>query len=272
MDPSIRINFLAEEHNNMRLASIVLLLLAALLSSCTTTSSIVRRTPDDGNPSYSVSQILERLPTTPDALKELYMETSVALSSPDENGRYSTRISYRKDDSLLIRVRFTLGIEGVRVLIAGDSAFVYDRVHKELVYGAADRIAEVLPGAVLGTDLVDVALDFNRPDSEVEWTLSRDSLRYHLFSPDSTIHYAIDPDIWRIVQYERRSSGGTILEQRWYTEFKLFNNIVLPRRLNISRPTEDTRLSMVLRKVDTSPSSLSFNLNVKDDARRTEIR
>jgi len=168
-------------------------------------------------------------------------------------------------------VRFPLGIEGARVLITQDSAFVYDRVHKELYMGLADRISAVLPGAVPGTDLVDLALDFGVPDPEVPWVLSSDRLRYHLFSPDSTLHYAVDPTIWRIVQYEERTPGGTIIEQRWYTDFAMFNHIVLPRHLNVSRPTEDTRLSMTLRKLDTAPVDLSFDLNVKADARRTRI-
>jgi len=65
---------------------------------------------------------------------------------------------------------------------------------------------------------------------------------------------------------------GTVIEQRWYTEFRTINQHLLPLRMTVSRPEEDTRLSMVLRKIETDPEKLSFDLGLKTDTRRVFIR
>jgi hypothetical protein len=208
----------------------------------------------------------------PSAFDTLYAETLVAVSSPDENGRFSTRIAYRRNDSLLVRIRFPLGIEGARVLVAGDSAWIFDRVHDEVAYGSIADVARVLPGAMLGPDLIDDALDFIKPDPRIAWRLTSDTLRYHLTSPDSMHRIVVDPAIWRVVHVESRDAAGTVIEQRWYTEFSSINEYVLPLRLTMSRPVDDTRLSMVIREIDTTPGRLSFDLGLRRGTRRILIR
>jgi len=227
--------------------------------------------PDDF-PHHSVSEILSRLPITPEVFNEFYAETAVALSSPDENGRFSTRITFRRHDSLLIRVRFPLGIEGARVLITQDSGWVYNRIREEVVVGRRDAITNALPGAVFGTNFIGDVLNFITPDPSIPWQLSSDTLRYHLISPDSTVRIDVDPALWRVVRIEHRSLAGMVLEQRSYTDFRTINQQVLPLRLIVSRPAEDTRLSMVLRKLETMPGRLSFDLGLKSDTRRILIR
>ncbi len=251
-----------------------LIALILQLSACRSTSPFTSLETDfpDNFPNHSVSEILSRLPATPEVFDEIYAETTVALSSPDENGRFSTRIAFRRDDSLLIRVRFPFGIEGVRVLITQDSGWVYDRIHEEVVVGTRDAITNALPGAIFGTNLIDDALNFITPDPSIPWQLSSDALRYHLTSPDSTLRIDVDPTLWRVVHVEHKNSAGTVLEQRWYTDFRTINQQVLPLRLIISRPAEDTRLSMVLRKLETGPGRLSFDLGLKSDTRRILIR
>ncbi len=253
---------------------VVFLFIGVLFSACgsiLSTTTVLSERPE-GFPDHSVEEILSRLPASPEAFDELYAETAVAVSSPDEKGRFSTRISYRRNDSLLIRVRFPLGIEGARVLVTRDSAWVYDRIHEEVLVGTHEEITAVLPGAIFGTNFIDDAIDFIRPDPSIAWILSSDSLRYHLVSPDSTLRIDIDPVIWRIVHIEQKSPEGTVLEQRWYTDFRAINQHLLPLRMIVSRPEEDTRLSMILRKIDTTPGPLSFDLGLKSDTRRILIR
>ena len=253
---------------------LIVLTIGVLFSACGSirpTTTVYSERPE-GFPNHTVEEILNRLPVSPDAFDELYAEMAVAVSSPEENGRFSTRISFRRDDSLLIRVRFPLGIEGARVLVTNDSAWVYDRIHEEVLVGTHEEIAAYLPGAIFGTNFIDDATDFIRPDPSIAWVLSSDTLRYHLISPDSTLRIVVDPVLWRIVHIEQKSPEGTVLEQRWYTDFRTINQHVLPLRMTVSRPEEDTRLSMVLRKIDTMPGRLSFDLGLKSKTRRILIR
>jgi len=252
----------------------ILLSILPVVAACRSTAPPVPvniQTPEDF-PNHSLEEVLDHLPTRPSDFAELYAETSVSVSSPAESGNFSTRIAYREADSMLIRVRVKLGIEGARVLVAGDSTFIYDRIHNEVVVGKTESIAPLLPGAVLGTDLVDAALDYIQPNRNTAWILEADTLRYHLISPDRTRRYVVDPAFWRVVHIESRDAEGTILEQRWYTDFRQYNQHVLPRRLQLSRPPEDTRLSMVLRRMNTEPESLSFDLGLKEDTRRIYVQ
>jgi len=143
------------------LALPILLAVAGLLTSGCGTTGMVNRPGSgaDGRLSggLAANEIVARLPPFPAALDTLYAEADVQVSTPEENGRFRARIAYRRADSMLIRVRFPLGIEGARVLVTPDSAFVYDRIEKQLIAGTPESVSRVLPVAVAGTNLVELA-------------------------------------------------------------------------------------------------------------------
>ncbi len=249
-----------------------LLLGAGLLAitGCASSSSVSRQsgTLPDGFPNHSLSEVLSALPPYPPELDRVFVEAQIAISSPEEKGRFTAKISYHRPDSMIARIGFPLGIEGARVLMAGDSAYVYDRIEKVLYTGSPERITAVLPQAVAGTQLMEIATGFLIPDTSRSWSLSSDSLFYFIHSEDQTIRYLIDPSLWRVVGYRLSNSSGTIVEQRTYMDFDLINNILIPRRMVFSRPQEDTRLSMAIRRIDMDPSRLTFDLEVKEGVER----
>lgn len=244
------------------------LLSAVLLAACANLGRPSGPVGGAASPGYSVPEILERLPRPPSALDTLYATAEVSVTSPDESGRFSARIAYRKADSMLVRVRFPLGIEGARVLVTADSVYVYDRIEKVLVSGTPERMRAVLPVAVAGTDLVELATGFIVPDPDVDWSLRWDSLRYELRHPDDSERYLIDVDAWRVVHAEYKDADGNITEQRWYLSFAELGGVMVPRRVSVSHPMEDVRLVMALRTLDTHPGPLSFDLDVRPDTRR----
>ncbi len=240
------------------------------MMGCASTSYVSRQsgTLPDGFPNHSLSEVLSTLPAYPPELDRVFVEAQIAISSPEEKGRFTAKISYHRPDSMIARIGFPLGIEGARVLMAGDSAYVYDRIEKVLYTGSPERITAVLPQAVAGTQLIETATGFLTPDAGRSWSLSSDSLFYFIHSEDQTIRYLIDPSLWRVVGYRLSNSSGTIVEQRTYMDFDLINNILIPRRMVFSRPQEDTRLSMAIRRIDMDPSRLTFDLGVKEGVER----
>ena len=254
------------------LVAIHLVAVTALFSTgCAATGPV--RSDGDGplSAGLTAAEIVDRLPQWPSALDTLHAEADVQVSAPEENGRFRARIAYRRADSMLIRVRFPLGIEGARVLVTQDSAFVYDRIEKQLVAGTPESVSAALPIAVAGTNLVEMATGFYRPDPDAEWTIAADSTVLVLERRDGLLRLIVDPDLWRVTNLQFRSPQGTILEERWYMNFTRFNQILLPRRMALSRPAEDTRLTMVLRELDVSPGAMSFDLDVDPDARRFRL-
>jgi len=256
------------QHVARLLLPAVLMFMVLLFTSCASQRLINEDSSiaPEGFPNHSVSDILDFLPSYPTDLNRLYAEAQIALSSPSDNGRFSAKISYNRPDSMIVRVGFPLGIEGARVLIAGDSAYVYDRIENVVYRGSPERIAAVLPQAMAGTEIMELATGFETPDPSGLWTVSSDSLYYLLHSEDGRTRYTIDPRIWRVVSYRLQDTQGTILEQRWYMDFRLEDKILIPRRMTLSRPPEDTRLSMALRRIEINPERLTFDLDVKEDA------
>lgn len=251
---------------------ILLLLIGATglgSTGCGTTGGAVRSGPGGTGPlsaGLTAAEIALRLPAFPAALDTLYAEADIQVSAPEENGRFSARIAYRRADSMLIRVRFPLGIEGARVLVTPDSAFVYDRIEKRVIAGTPESVSNALPIAVAGTNLVEMATGFYTPDPELKWAIIADSVQLVLLSTDERVRMIIDPERWRITNLQFRSPEGMIIEERWYNNFTLFNQTLLPRRMALSRPARDTRMTLVLRDLDASPGRMSFDLDIDPDA------
>jgi len=225
----------------------------------------------DGFPHHSAREILDHLPAYPSSMTRLFAESRIALSSPEESGRFSAKISYLHPESLFVRVTFPLGVEGARVLVSTDSAWVYDRIEKVVWTGSPERVAAVLPGAVAGLHLVEMATGFELPDPDVAWSVDTDSTLYLLTSPDETIRYTIDPALWRVVAVKQQNMEGAITEQRWYSDFATFDDALVPRRMALSRPPEDLRISMALHRLELNPDRLTFELDVASDAQWIDL-
>ena len=258
----------------MRIGSGRLLFFAILLvSGCASlrptsepTAELPARFPD-----HTAQEIIAALPSFPLQMERVFLETRIALSSPEESGRFSAKISYLHPESLFVRVTFPLGIEGARVLVGPDQAWVYDRIEKVVWTGSPERVAAVLPGAVADINLVETAMGFEKPDSGDVWTVETDSTLYLLSNKAQSIRYTIDPARWRVVAVREMDDTGAILEQRWFSEFSEVQGVLLPRRMALSRPPEDFRVSMALRRIEFQPETLSFHLNPSSDAQWIDL-
>ncbi len=222
-------------------------------------------------PDHSAEEIMAALPAYPEQMERVFAETRIALSSPEESGRFSAKISYLHPESLFVRVTFPMGIEGARVLVAPDQAWVYDRIEKVVWTGSPARVSEVLPGAVADMDLVEMAMGFEQPDPNETWSVQTDSTLYLLTNEAGSVRYTIDPSLWRVVAVREMDTSGLIVEQRWFSDFAEVERVLLPRRMALSRPPEDFRVSMALRRIEFMPEVVSFDLNPSTDAQWIDL-
>jgi hypothetical protein len=106
----------------------------------------------------------------------------------------------------------------------------------------------------------------------VDWLVDVDSTMYLLSLPDGSLRYTVDPSIWRIVAVRERDANGSILEQRWYTDFVTVDGILLPRRMALVRPQDSLRISMAFQRFEPDPDRHpSFDLDVDPDARWIDL-
>ncbi|NQV72269.1 DUF4292 domain-containing protein [bacterium] len=261
---------------SVRITSWLLLLLAAMgsgmLVGCASTNS--SRSADEtlgSFPNHSVAEILALVPEYPKELQKVRIQAQIAVASPEMDGTFTAVADASHFDSLFVRIKFPLGIEGARVLITPDSAFTYDRIQNTVYRSSASKMKSILPGSVMGLDLVEQITGFVAIDPAIDWEIQTESSRYYLHSPDGTIRYTIDPTIWRIEHVQLRDLTGVVIEQRWYLDFSEKDGVLLPSRMIYVEPSSDTRLSISLQKMDKNPGRLHFDLGVRADTQWKDL-
>jgi len=85
------------------------------------------------------------------------------------------------------------------------------------------------------------------------------------------MRYTIDPAHWRIEQIQQKNARGEVVEQRWYLDFNMMDDILVPRRSILSRPHENTRVAFGLKKLDAERTHLDLDLNPKDNVTWVDI-
>lgn len=219
-------------------------------------------------PNHTLEQILSRLEPAPESLTSFTTRASVAFYSPDRSGSFTANLNHRRNDSLYMSIRVTLGVEAARTLVTPDSFFVYDRINQELIYGSLEEIGTLLPAPFASDNLLPELFGYFSPDTTVAWRVVADTARYYLFDPAGRYTYAIDPILWRVVRYTEEDPSGTIIEERTFQQYDVFDDYILPRRITFRRPQDRVSASLYYRDLTLNPPKLSFDIRVNDGARR----
>lgn len=252
---------------------LVLIVLLGVFAGCARTRPVGRidaELPSEF-PGHAPSQIESMVASAADSLRSLRVRAALSLSTPDRSGRFSAEIRERRDDSLYISLSPGLGIEAARVLVTPDSVFLYDRMENQLTFGSIEEAGSLLPIPVdLGSLFQNLAGTIV-PRVDSEWTVTPDSVSYHLLSPDETRLYVVDPRIWRVIRYEERTTTGQLVEERIFYAFAPVGGIYVPQQIRFRRPLEESTVALTYRRVEVNPDGLSFDLNVRSDTRRNLV-
>lgn len=233
------------------------------------TATEARRDLPAGFPNHSATAIQRHLLEGTDSLQAFRAKASLTVNSPDQRGSFSAQISHRRDDSLYMTLSPGLGIEAARILVTPDSFYVYNRIEKQLTYGAVRDAQAVLPAALTVDDLFANLTGTLVPSLNREWNVEADSSYYHLTS--GLRSYVVDPTTWRVVRYVKRSPSGEVVEERRFSEFDRFGSLYLPRRIIFRRPADDTNAVLYYRDLTLNPKRLQFDLRVSSSAERRPI-
>ncbi|QXD14724.1 DUF4292 domain-containing protein [Rhodocaloribacter litoris] len=222
-------------------------------------------------PNHTAAQILANLRLSPDTLVAFRATASISVRTPAQGGSFTAEMQHRRDDSLLLRIRGTFGIEAGQALLTPDSFFVYDRLNNQLLYGPVDRAGDFLPAPVTTGDRFAALLGLLVPDPDISWQVRADERYYYLSEPEGRIAYVVDPAVWRVIRHEVRSASGTILEDRVYAEFERFGALYMPRRIVYRRPPDDVFAALYYRTLTLNPPLQPFTLKVDASARRIPV-
>ena len=243
------------------------------LAGCSGARPPVDNRPDlpDAFPNHTLAQIQQQIrANTADTLTTYRAKASLSIRTPEQSGNVTANIKHRRSDSLYMTVSPGFSIEAARMLVTPDSFFVHDRIKKELNYGSLEYASAFLPASLTADDVFRNLLGLLQPEANVDWSLEPDSSYYHLRDPSGRYHYIVDPSVWRVVLYEERTAQGDLVEARAFTEYDIFGDVYLPRRIILRRPPDDTSLSIYYRELTLNPT-LSFAWHVDDSVERVLI-
>lgn len=222
-------------------------------------------------PGHSAQQIHQRIRLSADTLTAYSAKARLTVESPEQSGQFTATIRQRRNDSLYMSISPGLGIEAARMLVTPDSFFVYDRIHKELTFGAVQDAQRRIPFLLTTEDVFENFLGILAPDPSVRWQVESDDTFYYLHDPDRRRSYTIDPARWRVVEYTQHAASGALVEQRVFSDFTTIAGVTLPQRVRLRRPTDQSSATLYYRDLELNPGPLSFNLHVSDDVTRIPL-
>ncbi len=241
--------------------------LAGCSSSSTTTDP---GTLPDAFPTHSADQIRELIQTPSDTIQTFSADARMRIRSPEENRSFNANVRHRRADSLFMR--FSLfGVEGARILLTPDSAFVYDSRKNSLRAGPLSEAEALFPAPLRSNEVFENMLGIVAPDPDVEWRVEADGSLYYLEDPSGRRRWTVDPTRWRVVRYERENAEGTIIETRRFSDFQSVGGVLVPHQVMFHRPQDDLLARINYETIHLNPSDLSFDLGVPRDQPRKPI-
>ena len=262
------------------LLSLCALLGAVLLSTgCRGPREATGELPDT-YPHHSVADIYEALTRGTDTLRAFTSKARLSITTPERSGRFSATIRARRGpggDSLYLRLSPGLGIEAARILVTPDSFFVYNAIDNELTYGALADAGPALPAPLRTGRAFENLLGLTAPRPTLDWqvrpsTAGEGANRYVLTADAGGLQrtLVVDPSRWRPLRYTERDAGGTLLEERSFSEFGRFSGVFIPRQVRLRQPQDDNAASVYYRDLTLNPENLPpFDLDVPSGTKRT---
>lgn len=243
---------------------------ALIVAGCSGSEEIRSATSTEF-PGHSAQQIHQQITLSPDTLAAFSAQARLSVDAPQRNGQFNATIRQRRNDSLYMSISPGLGVEAARLLVTPDSFFVYDRINKQLAFGALHEAQANLPVLLTTQDIFVNMLGLLAPDPSVSWQVEADDEFYYLHDPSYQRTFKVDPSVWRVVQYEERQDDGTVIEERTFADFETVEGVMIPRRITLRRPQDEATASLLYRSVDLNPGSLSFDLEVGSDVSRIPV-
>ncbi len=247
--------------------------------------SVQLKTDKQATPGYSSSELVPAVST--DALKEAMLQRvkvlrnlefsadmTVKFNGMTQMGNCDAKLC--SSDSMCVTIHGPFGIFVGKMFATPANFVFYDAFNNRIVTGvpSADNIAKTLRIPLAGEDFVHLmrgespTSQRNSVDAK-EFTLSSDKLsdtdhilfvrRSETFGAEYVLFSLKDKVI---TQFQKKSPEGKILLNVKYSNFKLFNDILLAQNIDIQSPENDATASMTLSsfKINQDIPVLRFTL------------
>ncbi|MEX2573388.1 MAG: DUF4292 domain-containing protein [Balneolaceae bacterium] len=243
----------------MKPITAILIISILLLSGCGSSYEF-RETGDLEDADISPDEFASLIPDYSDSLRTLSGSGRAFISEPGRSDRIT--VDFHSDrQASLVTFRNRIGIEGGELLVEDDSVLIYNRI---------DRVAEKIAlhdaslseiGSLATINLVDL---FNYPvkRSAIDDVFQDNS--YYVAETDDGRQITIDRETGHVLDIQMPPGSGAPYSRINYEAYEYLNGFYLPRKITIFSMDGDTRVSLLVRQLQTNLSLPALEIQIPD--------
>jgi hypothetical protein len=198
---------------------------------------------------------------------------AVSFDAPEMSGDASFTSHIRRPDSLLVTLEGPFGIDLGMLFLSRDRYLVYSSLENRVVTGnpATGSFRSVIPFELTVEQLLNAfAGVFLLPDQEPVVYEVRDGQFFLSFiCGNDSCEYWVDPELMMVVRYRRVMPDGEVAMEARCTSPAEEEDAAAPRKIIVTFPGEQRRLSIAYSRVTLNAPDVSFEYSIPPNARTT---
>ncbi len=212
-------------------------------------------------------------------LPSLTGEGFLTLESPDGGFTGYAQVTYKRPDSLLIKLRTGYGVSLGEILLVNDRVYIYNIRDRVLIRSEGETLPlqDMLGMELNVSDLFAAALGSPRlplsADLALTWwdslryVIDQKYIRYSLQLDDMFREYVADPDLGAFVATSQVQLGQKDTIRYEFKRFRKIKKYRLPQHIQILRSQSRQRLSLYYNRLQVGRkiSPNTFRIQISDD-------
>ena len=177
-------------------------------------------------------------------------KADIEIINENESKEFVASIKFSQPDKYLVSVKSKAGIEAARIFLASDTILINDRFNRILYYGSTDKIYKRF-----GINYEFVSLFFGdykdiKCASKDSVICENDNVNIKCKDRGTEIFYEIDCERRKVVNLKLADENRKNIIIMSFSDFSRFDNILVPRRIDISGIPDIKMMNITIRKLE----------------------
>jgi hypothetical protein len=201
----------------------------------------------------------------------------ISIDTPELGNTGGITVHVLKPDSLLIDITGPFGVGVARGLVTQSLFTFYNGLDNTVIQGAtsAENLRRVLHFPIEFADVIEVltgTVGFrSAPAAEPVLSAEGSSITATFRTANGQIEYVIDTDYEAITKYTRRNTGGEIVENITFKDFRKKSGVYVPTVVAIARPLAEESLTLVYERATINDTPIDFSFKVPRSATKISL-
>lgn len=237
------------------------ILLAVLVSACSS-PRLATDTEDLSVATISADELLELIPNYRNNLETINGVGRALISEPGNSDRVTLEFKSNRTTSL-IDIRTSVGIQGGKILVDGDSLLIYNRVDKyaEKVSIAQSDLTSV--GSIASLNMLDL-FNFTITAGEIDTIFDDGNTYIILLRNEATVTVSKSDGLIKEV-HQSVNSPSAPYRKIEYEGYGQIDHFQLPRKITILSRDEKSRATLLVQRLEVNQSLPPLTIDLPDN-------